>query len=125
MKQHCVVIRARSRSFGGIIINSMSTVLKKTDPDGCTRGPLREPAPEKEKTTHCDVMYAQGGRAVGLEQSATIKTGHESGSRKGEATTGRKAGQWGPHAFGRARVLLVRHVYLNRVSVHFVLCDIN
>lgn len=23
------------------------------------KGPLREPGPEQEKTTHCDAMYAQ------------------------------------------------------------------
>ena len=47
---------------------------------GRAKGPLREPAPEQEKTTHCDAMCVRAkGRAVGLEQSGAIKTGHGSG----------------------------------------------
>lgn len=32
---------------------------RKSPQGGRAKGPLREPAPEQEKTTHCDAMYAQ------------------------------------------------------------------
>jgi len=55
------------------------------------KGPITRAGPgtRKNDTLWCDVCAR--GRAVGLEQSSAIKTGHESGSREGGERGGKRA----------------------------------
>jgi hypothetical protein len=55
------------------------------------KGPITRAGPgtRKNDTLWCDVCAR--GRAVGLEQSSAIKTGHESGSQEGGERGGKRA----------------------------------